>query len=99
MRTTNNRIIASYYLLIALALGVKIFTTVYAGSMVIDHGKKIALLEDQKKELEYRKSILTGEIAQNKSLHRLTSLAESGNYSPISNPIVLTHSANVASAL
>lgn len=99
MNITKNQIIACYYILLVVAITAKVVTTVYAGSMVVDHGKKISKLEQQKRELDYRKSILTHEIAQNRSLHRLTEVAEKNNYSPISKPIIITASDNVASAL
>lgn len=99
MKINKNKIIACYYLVLGLALVTKVATTVYSGSMVVDHGKKISKLEQQKRELDQNKSVLTREIAQNKSLERLTEVAQKNNYSPISRPIVITSSANVASAL
>lgn len=99
MKNQTKKLIVCYYLVLAIALIAKVTNTVYAGSMVVDHGKKIQGLEEQKRELDYQKSILTQEIANNQSLPLLAEVAKTNNYSPISRPIFIVASDNVASAL
>jgi cell division protein FtsL len=99
MTINNKYLLTFYYCFLIMAIVVKAASTVYAGSVVVNHGNKLAELDQQKQALEHKKAILTQEIALNKSLNRLTEVATTKGYFPISNPSVIKGAESVASAL
>lgn len=99
MTITKNHLITGYLCVLAATLVVKTASTVYSGSMVVNHGFKVAQLEQQKQSLEHQKAMYTQEIAESTSLYRLTEQAAASNFVAISQPLVVAGSSSVASAL
>lgn len=95
----KTKLINLYYIFLATLVVTKIVATVYSGSTVVDHGKKIAQLESQKQELAHKQAVARREIAQNKSLYNLTAVLEQNNFESIKNPLVVTVDGSLASAL
>lgn len=99
MTIAKKQLVTGYLCVLAAIVLVKTVSTVYSGSMVVNHGKRMAELQQTKKMLVHQKAVYTQEIAQSTSLYRLTAEASGESFVNISQPLVVTGSTNVASAL
>ncbi|GEM_PF-6155940 len=91
-----NKYLIFYFIMISLLAG-KAANTIYQGSMIINHGSKIAQLQKEKQRLNNRQLELTNQIAENYSINSILSSEEMAEYTTIVNPIVIKGSTKVAS--
>ncbi|PIY79710.1 MAG: hypothetical protein COY81_01185 [Candidatus Pacebacteria bacterium CG_4_10_14_0_8_um_filter_43_12] len=84
------KIITIYYLILA-AIGVgKTLTTLYARSVVINHGNQVYQLQQEKYQLQQKKLALMTSLSEKNSILTLQDQTDLSAYEPIATPIVLT---------
>lgn len=83
-----NKAVLFYAIVLAILAG-KVVTTIYQGSMIVNHGSKIAQLQQEKLSLQSRKTELRTQLAQANSLHLVMASEEFSSYTPIVKPITL----------
>lgn len=93
-----NKKITLYYTTIALLLLFQVVSTVFQGSTIVGHGKKIAQTESQITALTAEKRQLTAAITQESSLITVASSVDMSVFTPIQSPLVISVHTTVASA-
>ncbi len=91
-----NKYLVFYFIIISLLAG-KAVNTIYQGSMIVNHGSKIAQLQKEKQLLNNRQLELTNQIAENYSISNILASDEMTEYTTIAKPIVIKGSTTVAS--
>ncbi len=91
-----NKKITTYYITLLSVLALQIVATVIQGSLVVHHGKKIAQIETQNRDLHQQKQLLLSQIAQESSLSTLSSSEEIESFVKISSPLFIDTTKTVA---
>ncbi len=87
------------YLLVAGIIVGKAASTLYQGSLTVNHGSRIAELQRENNAMERRQLELSQNIDQATSIAAVSSLAEKEGFEPISVPLVVNPVSAVASNL
>ncbi len=94
-----NKKIALLYIVSLIVLAGKVVGTIYQGSMVVNHGSRIAELQREKQQLEKRELELQTTLAGSISIASVANSQEIKNYEPIDSPIVVIPTSAVAANL
>ena len=91
-----NKKVTAYYAILAAFIALQAVVTIVQGSLVVNHGKKVAQVEAQIQELRQEKNQLASNIARESSLVSVTSTYSLDEYTPIASPLVISASSAVA---
>lgn len=91
-----NKKVTAYYAVLAAVVALQAVMTIVQGSLVVNHGKKVAQVESQIQELRQEKNQLASTIARETALVSVTSSYSLDGYQPIAHPLVISASSTVA---
>lgn len=88
--------ITLYYIFLAAIILGKAGHSLYERSLVVHHGFTVSEYQHQQKELQKQKTLLTAQLAEQRSIITVKASADIAQYSPVSSVLAVTPSRNVA---
>lgn len=92
----NNKITASYYGILAVFIAFQAISTVFQGSQIVSHGKTVAQLEQEKRQLAAESYQLKQTLATQNSLLHISSSPVYNQFQPMAGLLKVTSHQTVA---
>ncbi|HEX7017445.1 MAG TPA: hypothetical protein VF209_00865 [Patescibacteria group bacterium] len=92
----KHTLLASYYILLALIIGVKVADTVYKGSITIAQAQTLEVLREEKTSLQNSVSSLTETLANQTAVSTVLASDLTQSFQPITQPVSIEASTELA---